>query len=175
MFGIKKTTNVMAIAMIITFTISGLWHGAAWTFVLWGFLNGMFIAIYLIFFKKYRKISYGEKHLIPTLNELVMMAFTYNLIAITLVFFRAPDIQTAFGYYAQFFTNFFGPVHWAKIFPMIPCTIFVLFKWVNRHKIHPLENLKYNTLGRWLIYFAMTIFIVIEMGKPTQNFIYFQF
>ncbi len=175
MFGLKKAGTKVAIAMVITFTISGLWHGADWNFALWGFLNGLFIAIYLTAFKKYRKITFGDNHLIPPLKEFIMMAITYNFTAFTLVLFRAPGIDAALGYYHQFFTHTFDPIQWGKIIFVLPMTIFVLFEWVNRHKVHPLEDLKYNTFWRWIIYFGMTVCIVIEMGKPTQSFIYFQF
>jgi D-alanyl-lipoteichoic acid acyltransferase DltB (MBOAT superfamily) len=175
MFGLKKIGNKVSLAMIITFTISGLWHGANWNFALWGFLNGLFIAIFLTYFKAYRKVSFGNNHLIPTLKEFLMVGTTFNLIAFTLVLFRAPDIHAALGYYEQFFTHIFDRVQWGKIVFVLPMTAFVFFEWINRHKVHPLENLSYGTFGRWFIYFMMTICVVIEMGKPTQTFIYFQF
>ena len=103
------------------------------------------------------------------------MAITYNFTAFTLVLFRAPGIDAALGYYHQFFTHTFDHIQWGKIIFVLPMTIFILFEWVNRHKVHPLENLPYNTFWRWVIYFAITVCIVIEMGKPTQSFIYFQF
>lgn len=175
MFGLKKMGHKVALAMIITFTISGLWHGANWNFVVWGFLCGLYIAIFLTFFKKYRKITFSETHLVPSLKEFVMIGITFNLTAFSLVFFRSPDFNAALGYYHQLFTHAFDHIQWGKIAFVPLMTAFVIFEWLTRHKIHPLENLSFSPFWRWVIYFMMTAFIIIEMGKPTQTFIYFQF
>jgi alginate O-acetyltransferase complex protein AlgI len=175
MGGSKKGKLHLMLALIVTFTISGLWHGANWNFVLWGFINGCFIAFFFLVLGKNRKIKFGDTHKIPTIREFRMILVNYNLIAFTLVFFRSPDVTTSFSYYHQMFTHAFGPIQWGKISFIFIGILFMVFEWLNRHKMHALENLKYGTFGRWLIYFVLSCFVVIEMGKPAQEFIYFQF
>lgn len=82
------------IALMITFTLCGLWHGASWTFVFWGFLHGFYMSFALITRnqKKYIHNLFGNKKLLHSLQVIT----TFLLITVAWVFFRAENFNTAF-------------------------------------------------------------------------------
>jgi alginate O-acetyltransferase complex protein AlgI len=88
----KQWGNVIAI--MITFTLCGLWHGASWTFVFWGFLHGFYMAFALIAKKQKNSISgiFKSKKLVHAFQVII----TYCLIAFAWIFFRADNFNTAF-------------------------------------------------------------------------------
>ena len=93
--GLAKT----CLNTLIIFLISGLWHGAAWTFVLWGLLHGIAMVISRLISAK------TDKHLPYPLAWLL----TFIFVNICWVFFRAPDIQSAFNLFSRL-TSGFGAI-----------------------------------------------------------------
>ncbi len=84
--------------LLITFLISGLWHGANWTFVIWGFLNGAFQVISILTVKLRSKFTYILKlNKLPRLHSMLQLITTFTLISFTWIFFRANSIADA-GY-----------------------------------------------------------------------------
>lgn len=83
--------------LFITFLISGLWHGANWTFVLWGALNGFYQIFYLLFLKK---LNFNGKIL-----RFIGVILTFILISFSWIFFRANSIGDAFQVVNTIFTN----------------------------------------------------------------------
>ena len=88
----KKWSNV--IALIFTFTLCGLWHGASWTFVFWGFLHGFYMSFALITInqKKYLHGLFKNKKLLQSLQIIV----TFFLVTFAWIFFRAENFDNAF-------------------------------------------------------------------------------
>ena len=83
---------------MITMLLGGLWHGAAWTFVLWGGLHGAYLAIHQWFKSPARPWATAEP-LTPTRGRTaIAMAFTLSIVVFTWLFFRAPDMGTAVDY-----------------------------------------------------------------------------
>ena len=85
----------MLTALLVTMLLGGLWHGAAWTFVLWGGLHGALLAIERL------ADLFGRAHL-PTLPRPLAMAITLHLVALGWIFFRAPNVSRAFDVIAGF-------------------------------------------------------------------------
>lgn len=79
--------------IVVTFLISGLWHGANWTFVVWGLLHGTYLAVYSLI-KKYRALIP-----IPPITSIYgkfgSKLLTFFLVVIAWVFFRAPTMRDA--------------------------------------------------------------------------------
>lgn len=86
----------VALALMTTFTISGIWHGASWGFVIWGVLHGIYMAL-SVPIKGYRKklLSYFEIDSKSTTLKFIEVLFTFNLVSITWVFFRANTLSDA--------------------------------------------------------------------------------
>jgi len=175
------------INILITFVISGFWHGANWTFVVWGFINGCYYLPLMVLNRhKQNTDIVAEGTWLPRFGELVAMLQTFILVNIAWVFFRADSLGTAFGMLGIIFTSPFGEIwqtepslisiFWYYIHPTYFFTLFILgVEWMQRTKTHGLEISHLPTWVRWLIYYVIT-FLVWGWGEYSHvPFIYFQF
>ncbi len=173
--------------IIITFTISGFWHGANWTFVVWGLLNGLYYIPIMLAKKQKKYIEIVAKNrLLPKLKDLINIKITFLLTLIAWVFFRAENIKHAFIYIKGMFSTIvsktaivelYDYVYWNEVYYyMFFLLSFIIFEWFTRMKQHGLENLKMHIAFRWIIYFIFTFIILshFEMHEE-KEFIYFQF
>src|SRR5690606_19133392 len=84
--------------ILITFVISGLWHGAAWNFIIWGLIHGVFSCI-----GRKRQTSgrdagsWRTRYGLPDWGTLWSMIFTFHVVCIGWVFFRASSVERAFS------------------------------------------------------------------------------
>ena len=81
--------------LIITFLVSGLWHGANWTFVIWGALHGSFLIFAIIFAQPKEKINQFIKNRNIFLNKIFDVSITFILVAFAWIFFRSNNINDA--------------------------------------------------------------------------------
>lgn len=175
--GMSKKTVVVRNTFVI-FLLSGFWHGANWTFLLWGFFHAV-LFMPLILLEKNRKYTdvVAVGRFLPSVKEFSQIIFTFILATLGWIIFRADNIEMVNTY----FTRLFDPALWGipyltnKVFTFLPLSIMIFMEWIHRGNSHglSLEMVK-NRFVRYMIYFALAIFIVINMG-PEQNFIYFQF
>ncbi len=161
---------------LIIFLVSGFWHGANWTFIIWGLLNALYI-MPLIVFKMNRNHTdvVAQNSNFPSLKEFVQIAITFTLTTIAWVFFRSATVHDAFLYTSKLFN--YRAYHFPEIDlkPFIFIFILLLVEWVQRTKPHGLElsNVK-KGIVRWFIY--ILVFLVIFLfGANSDSFIYFQF
>lgn len=92
--------------LLLIFFISGLWHGANWTFVCWGLVNGLiFIPYFLTGQLVKHKTVVAANRLVPNAGDVGKMLLTFNAINLTRVFFQSKDITAALGYYQALFTH----------------------------------------------------------------------
>lgn len=163
---------------MIVFMVSGFWHGANWTYIVWGVLNGIYLIPLIVKNESQAKSSIidTEVKLIPSMKELLLMLSTFGLICITWVFFRAKNIHHALDYFASILTNFSVPTA-VRSFIYIPLIfLLIVVEWFNRSKAHPLENLKLPRVVRWAIYTVMMTYILYtQINNAVSEFIYFQF
>ncbi|QHT71078.1 MBOAT family protein [Rhodocytophaga rosea] len=163
---------------LIIFTVSGFWHGANWTFVAWGFLNGLYFLPLLLGNKNRSHLNIAaEGKLLPSAKEVFQMATTFLLTCIAWVFFRAANISQAFNYLQEMFSwsLFTLPSQeYLKYMPWI--LVLVLIEWIQREKAHPLTIETTPVLVRWSAYF-LVFFIVFKnfFTNNANDFIYFQF
>ena len=166
----------------IVWAISGLWHGANWTFVCWGLFHASLLAIYNIFGinTKYKEVvAYGRY--LPSMKEALQMLLTFFLAVIGWIIFRAETISQAFGYIFAMFTNplkgFVGGRQ-----TLLLCTLFIVIEWLQRDKQHALQiackGIFRRDYVRYFIYAALSIVVVVKYWvniKDDSVFIYFQF
>ena len=171
---------------MLTFIISGLWHGANWTFLIWGWLHGIYYVanIYLSnTFKSFAKPDRPSSSL-AALSTFIQTGITFLLTTLAWIFFRADNITIAIEYITRIFTRSF---FYRNIFAFDSSShvtqvdnhlwsIFLLLslEWLQRNKAHPLQFTKMPIAGRWLVYLLITLFIIDSLAQP-QTFIYFQF
>ncbi|MEM1084371.1 MAG: MBOAT family protein [Verrucomicrobiota bacterium] len=166
---------------LIIFLLSGLWHGANWTFVVWGLLNAIyFIPLILTGVNRRNMEVAGKGKLLPSAGELGGMLLTYGLIVIAWVFFRAEDISHAFEYLGGMFSSTlfeipeFGSRRDALVHVVI-IGVFFVGEWLGRHREFPIDGLKECRVGvRWFAYYLLVLATALCAGHQ-QEFIYFQF
>ena len=164
----------------IVWGISGLWHGANWTFVCWGLFHATLLAIYNILGinTKYKNVvAYGRYF--PNFKELIQMSLTFFLAVIGWIIFRAETISQAFGFLSAMINNRFFDKAWLNGITSLLLAFAVLaVEWLQRDKQHALQFsqtgiIKYSIV-RYAIYISMIVLIWKFTGK-VQTFIYFQF
>lgn len=162
----------------IIFIISGFWHGANWTFIVWGFLNALFIMPSIIFKTNRNNLNIvAENSLFPSLKEVVMMVITFGLTVFAWIFFRADNVWEALRYIRRIcsYSLFKAPqkeVSW--LFFII--FLFITVEWFGRKDNYAIEKiyLNQNRFVRWVFYYAL-IAVIIYFSGEEQAFIYFQF
>jgi D-alanyl-lipoteichoic acid acyltransferase DltB (MBOAT superfamily) len=166
----------------IIFLVSGFWHGANWTFVVWGAYHAI-LFLPLILLGKNRKhtniVAEGRK--LPTIREVFQMVLTFGLVAFGWIFFRAGSIGEAWGYIGKILR--FDAWDTSQIFlygRRIYIFIFVMLviEWMGRGNKFALEKcrvIKRKTI-RYIFYIAITVMIInFGFGEKSVEFIYFQF
>ena len=167
---------------MIIFLVSGFWHGANWTFIVWGLLNALYILPSIVFLTNRNHLDIVAKgKYFPTLKEAISILFTFILTVFAWIFFRAIDITHAFKYISGIFSkslfsmpSFEGAS--ASIRILCVTVIFFLIEWIGREQKYAIEKLGLNwpRALRWSMYFLMIVMILV-MGGEDQQFIYFQF
>jgi len=162
---------------MIVFLVSGLWHGANWTFVVWGLLNALYFLPLLVRAQNRRHLDgVAEGRWRASFGEATSIALTFALTCLAWVFFRSPTITDAMLYLDRVFSLqvFAMPDRYRAALPLV--VLFVVFEWLQRHERNPLalERLpKTARIGlRYVALFA--IFYARSKHEQTQ-FIYFQF
>ena len=161
----------------VIFIVSGFWHGANWTFVIWGVLNAIYF-LPLLLTKKNRvntNLVAEGKHF-PSIKEFGQMTFTFFITLIAWVFFRADNVTHAFSYLQHMFTaTMFSQLE------ILPSTIFILviffiiIEWLGRSGEYAIEKIDFiNRPIRWTFYILLIVLMFSFTGEQ-QEFIYFQF
>lgn len=162
----------------IIFIVSGFWHGASWTFIVWGFLNACYFLPLLLLKKNRTHLgTVAEGRWLPDVREVFQMGATFFVTLIAWVFFRAGSIEHAFSYLAGIFSSslFSMPEGYSrKVLLLI--VLFVAVEWLQREKQHALqfEGVNIPRPVRWGAYYTIG-FIIVWFGGSQQEFIYFQF
>ena len=161
----------MYVALMLTMLLGGLWHGAAWTFVVWGALHG----IYLVGERLLKKVFPIK---INAWNGIFLAFLTYTLVNFTWVFFRAREFATAKNILASMFylnpegTKILGTFDIIKV--MVLITILFFCHWIMRNTNVKAVAQKTPTWLLGVIWAIMFFLISISQGSGEQ-FIYFQF
>lgn len=176
--GNRKGNKRSYINLMITMLLGGLWHGANWTFVIYGALHGIYLSVHK-FMLRGRKPVYGfvYKGLNSLSKFIIKVLFTNFIVLFTRVFFRAPDFDTAFYFLDQMVNFSFGeyPLRVLKIiltYIIVTIGIDLVEYFTKSHafllKLKP--SVRYAVvLGSWIM-----IFLYLYQMKP-MPFVYFQF
>ncbi|MCW3116065.1 MAG: hypothetical protein JWM28_147, partial [Chitinophagaceae bacterium] len=146
----------LIISILITFLVSGFWHGANWTFVVWGILNGCYYIPLILQGKMNKKKKKGQQvNMLPSFKEFRNIVATFTLVALTNILFRSANITQAFGYYKHLFSRSLlsYPAN-SKPYVIVFLLAFLVFEWSQRDKQHSfqLETIRFPAL-RWSLYF----------------------
>lgn len=174
---IRTDLFIYIVASTITWFLTGLWHGANYTFIVWGMIHGFFLIIYQWQRKPRKKLF---KILRISNNNIIVVAIetfiTLLIVILAWVVFRSSTIQQSAEYLRGIFSS--SLLSFPQVFPktaILTTIIFIMAEFVQRNKKHALqiEKIKYRLL-RWGIYFGIVLMILL-FGGGNQKFIYFQF
>ena len=162
----------------IIFVVSGFWHGANWTFIVWGALNALFImpSIWMKTNRKNMEIV-AQGRLWPSWTELWQIVLTFTLTVFAWIFFRAENVTHAVDYIASIFSkSLFTLPEIRPMYLLVLILLFVVIEWLGRHEQYALQKfgLKWKSVVRYSFYYSLIIAIIWFAGKE-QQFIYFQF
>lgn len=163
---------------MIVFLISGFWHGANWTFIVWGALNGLYFLPLLISGKnRVHTDTVAEGRFLPTFKETFQILATFSLTCFAWIFFRAANIGEAFEYISGFWNNQLLPannlVTLNRSFILI-LFLFILLEWLFRNGMPEFVRSR-STALRLALYYGLVILIVFFGAFGSEEFIYFQF
>ena len=166
--------------VFIVWCISGLWHGANWTFVCWGLYHASLLAVYNLLGvnTKYKQVvAYGR--FLPSLRETLQLVLTFFLAVIGWIIFRAESMTQAIDYLSSMVTNgFFDRSALFGLNYLAMALALFAVEWLQRDKQHALQlpaNVVFRyRAARWAVY-ILIIFICLSFTGQNQTFIYFQF
>ena len=178
----------------IIFLLSGFWHGANWTFVLWGAYHALLFVPLLLMNKnrRYRDtvatitLPDGtiKTKFLPSFKEAGQMLLTFALAVFGWIIFRATGLKTLSAWLTGIFDSSFFSVPWLMnryyYVPLaINTLIMIMFEWINRTKEHSFQiSIKYKWL-RWCLYLCLYLIFIfmllVSIKVDTPQFIYFQF
>lgn len=180
--GSKGGTWMKVRNTFIIFIVSGFWHGANWTFIIWGLLNAVYIMPSILFNTNRNNLdSVAQGRVLPTIRELIAMGITFSLTVFAWIFFRAESVQQAFGYINHMFSSsllsvpLYNGIKRSAIVLVIVLVFFIV-EWLGREQQHAMAKIPMARPVRWSIYYLLIITIYF-FGNYSEKieFIYFQF
>jgi alginate O-acetyltransferase complex protein AlgI len=171
---------VQSLPPLATMLASGIWHGANWTFIIWGALHGIYLIIenYLKppmdrFFENF------HSRIISGFYRAFQIYFTFTLICFGWVFFRADNMTHAMGIFTEIFSNSLLSIvpfgGWQYVFTVILLILGLIFiEWLGREDQYAIERLGLNWPKpvRWAFYSSMIFSIGMFMQTTETPFLY---
>lgn len=164
--------------VFIVWGVSGLWHGADWTFVCWGLFHATLLSFYIILGinSKYKHIvAFG--HYLPNIREAMQMIVTFFFVVIGWIIFRSDSMSQAAGFLQSICTNkFFDPSALYGLKELLLCFAFLTIEWWQRDKpfVLLMQGVK-SKYVKWAICIGIAVFSYFYMADSISKFIYFQF
>lgn len=176
--GSKGGTFMRLRNTFIIFLVSGFWHGANWTFIVWGLLNALYFVPLLLSEKNRQHLNIvAEGRLLPTFGDTLRIGTTFILTVFAWIFFRAASVTQAWEIITSIFSS--SVLQPLQILPKILILLlgfFMTVEWVGREGHYGLEKIGYRwpKILRWLFYCLLLVMIAMYSGSE-ETFIYFQF
>jgi D-alanyl-lipoteichoic acid acyltransferase DltB (MBOAT superfamily) len=167
----------------IIFLVSGFWHGANWTFIVWGGLNALYFLPLLLSNNNRTNLEIvAAGKYFPSVFEFFQILRTFLLTVLAWIFFRAENLTHAKEILAKIFSvSLFEPIHFIGLSRALLVVILVLFfliiEWIGREKqfgLQFMEDVKRPYI-RWSFYIILIALIGLFMPSSETPFIYFQF
>ena len=173
--GSKKGSLTQLRNIWIVFLMSGLWHGASFTFLLWGLLHAFAFAIHLAYV---RVLGHGKVTRCNTVTSFCGWLLTYSTVCLAWIPFRAVDLHETFQYFSGIVRCDFETIEYSML--SVSTAFFVIFvaviyEWPNNLKEHALSRMPRKKLAYIIRIFPVFYLTVISWGGEEIDFIYFQF
>ncbi len=181
--GSRCATSKIMRNTLIVFALSGLWHGANWTFVAWGLYNGLLLCVLTLIGQKTKREDLGQISFLPSFKTSFQMLGTFCLVVIGWVLFRSNTLADAVSYFGHFASCTFRLPNYRDVgiqtiqlcFTLVFIVMLQLVEWNHRGEEFPftLSGVRFVAF-RWMIYALLILSFCIFAGSQ-QQFIYFQF
>lgn len=161
--------------IFVIFLVSGFWHGANWTFLLWGAFHAL-LFLPLILLGKNRKYTdiVADGRWLPNIKELCQILLTFILTALGWILFRSQSISEAGIFYQEMFSNGFNSTN-IPLRTICFVVVMLVVEWLQRSREHGLDMSRVHSgIVRYACYLSILAFIFI-FGVFNETFIYFQF
>ncbi len=166
----------------IIFIVSGFWHGANWTFIIWGALNAIYFLPLLLTKSNRNNLDLVAKgRYLPNIKEFSFILLTFSLTVFAWIFFRAENVSHAFSYISEILSpslftipKFSGMLR--ALTTIILIGFFITIEWFGREGQYAIAQLglKWKRPLRYIMYYTIII-LIFWFGGKEQQFIYFQF
>jgi alginate O-acetyltransferase complex protein AlgI len=171
--GNRKGRARTYINLIVTMLLGGLWHGASWTFVAWGGLHGVYLAA-----ERWLRMRFPGVRASGALQAIVLVLFTYAMINVSWVFFRAPDFPTAWRMLGAMIGRYPDGIHVLPTSHVVQTATVVpimlgIHGWMRNRRFE-------GVVARapwWVVSLAWAamLFLILTAQGAGDAFIYFQF
>lgn len=169
--------------VFIVFMVSGFWHGANWTFIVWGVIHAL---CYLPSLLRGRNRTHldtvASGRTLPSIRESLQMIGTFTIVVLAWVCFRSPDMAHAWVYWSGIFSPSLFAIpdfyYGRKAVALLMCIpLFLIVEWQGRHQQYAIERLAIHLPRalRWSVYSIIILLIGLFMEMGETPFIYFQF
>ncbi len=168
--GNRISTTRTVFNILLVFVLSGLWHGANWTFVAWGLTNAFYFTIEYLIGQEKRPINIGSG------LRLIKSTTVFLLISLSFIFFRSESLSSATIFFGSIFEkSLFSIPDYSAILPVIFSIVLLAVEWMGRNNEFAIQDV--SALARpwrWSIYLVI-LAIMGLFSVERQQFIYFQF
>lgn len=185
--GSQASSARRALNVMVTFLVSGLWHGAAWRFLVWGGINGAAVVASSNPSRVTARDVPGGERLFPHPITLLKMSVTFTIVCAAWVFFRADTVGDAVMLLQKICTDLFSNSGYLAIATQIDTDkvlrktivllgLFLVVEWLQRRKECPLQMTGWPLPVRWATY-TLVIWATLDLmpRAGAQQFIYFEF
>ncbi|MCR5849704.1 MAG: MBOAT family protein [Bacteroidaceae bacterium] len=161
--------------VFVVFLLSGLWHGANYTFIVWGLYHALLSMVYVLFDIKTKNTTDMSMFFMRHIPSILL---TFLLVNIGWIIFRAPDLQSAIGYLSNMLTQELTFADFSGITAILTSIICLAVEWVQRNHEYTLDfgnsRLFASPCVRAIVYYTILI-ALFELSARQESFIYFQF
>ena len=176
--GSRVGTGMAIRNVFIIFVVSGFWHGANWTFIVWGALNALyFLPLFLLNRNRDHLDIVAKGKWLPSLNDVLKILVTFGITLIAWVFFRAESVPQALFMISEIFSASLFEHPGFRFYTLGSLiTFFMIIEWIGREWQYAIERFGFGwpRVVRWGFYFLLVMSIFL-LGGEEQEFIYFQF
>jgi len=165
--GNRGSVLKLGLAILTVFIVSGIWHGAKWTFILWGLFHALFVL--------FEKIVGWDKQSTNVFLKAIKWGVTFTLVTALWVFFRSPDMDTALLYFKSIANNWSLKGEALNIELFVLLGVFVVSDIITRKKNFAIVLEKVPSVFRGAVYFVLIFLLLSRSGTDMNPFIYFQF
>jgi D-alanyl-lipoteichoic acid acyltransferase DltB (MBOAT superfamily) len=174
--GSRCSTRRRIFNLLVTFLVIGIWHGANWTFVVWGLLNGLYQVPGILRGRITPRDTVAHGRVLPRLRESGAMIATFLLAMLAWVFFRADSLAHAVGYLTRFLTHPSGGLDTSYVPYLVLCALLLVAEWPQREQPFAFHRVaRLATPLRWATYCLVLLGIIVLGYHGVRPFVYVQF